>query len=94
MFQNGQSTEYAGKCIVSLAQESNVMKYSSRVVISEDYGNSRGIKDIDGREIDSFRQLNVILKHILPPSLGFIAKLVPRFIKVPKFVITLLSSKF
>ncbi len=70
------------------------MKYSSKVVIAEDYGQSRGLSDIDGRVVDSFRQVNFLLSRVLPSSLGFIANLIPNFVKIPKFVITLLTSKF
>jgi dehydrogenase/reductase SDR family protein 1 len=94
MFRNGETIEFAGKCIVSLAKEPNVLKYTSKVVIAEDYAHSKGLRDIDGRVIDSFRQVNYWLHRILPDSLKFIANLVPNFIKIPTFVISIMTSKF
>ena len=94
MFRNGESIEFAGKCIAALAKEPNVLKYTSRVVIAEDYAQSKGLRDIDGRVIDSFRQVNYWLNRVLPDSLKFIARLVPNFIKIPTFVISIMTSKF
>lgn len=94
MFRNGESIEFAGKCVVSLAKDPNVIKYTSKVIIAEDYAQTKGLRDIDGRVIDSFRQLNYVLDRVLPSSLKFITKLIPNFIKVPKFLISILTSKF
>lgn len=94
MFDKGESIEFAGKCISSLAQDPNLMKYSSKVLIAADYAQSRNIRDIDGRAINSFRQINEILPHMLPSSLGFVNYFIPNFVKIPKFAITLNSSKF
>lgn len=94
MFDTAQSPEFAGKCIVALAQERHPIDFTSKVVFAEDYAQTKGLRDIDGRVIDSYRQLNYILKAVLPNPLQFITYLIPNFVKVPKFVIALTTSKF
>ncbi len=70
------------------------MNYSSKTVIAADYAQSKGLRDIDGRFINSFRQLNLLLKLLLPESLHFIANLFPSFVKLPKFMLALGTSKY
>lgn len=93
MIEIAESTEFAGKCIVSLAQEPNLIKYSSKVVVAADYAQSKGIRDIDGRIIPSHRQITSLVSMLLP-SLRFLDNIVPRFIKVPQFAIDIATSKF
>lgn len=59
----------------------------------EDYAQSKGIRDIDGRQIDSWRQINQI-HRFLPNNLKFIANLIPNFVKIPYILVSWLFSKF
>ena len=94
MFEKGESIEFAGKIVVAMAQDPSIMKLSSKVVIGADYAYEKGIKDIDNRIITSIRQVKGILEMVLPPKLQFLANFVPGFIKIPKFMLALLNSKF
>lgn len=94
VFEQGESIEFAGKCIVSLAQDENLSKYTSKVVIAADYARAHGIKDVDGRQITSFKQLKSGLLMSLPDNLKWIANLVPGFISIPQFVFDILYSKY
>ena len=88
MFDKGESIEFNGKVIVKMAQDKNIMKYTSSVVIGAEYAQAHGIRDIDDREILSFRQLNYILGYyVLPDNLKFIANWLPNFLKIPLFLI-------
>ena len=88
MFDKGESIEFNGKVIVKMAQDKNIMKYTSSVVIGAEYAQAHGIRDIDDREILSFRQLNYILGYyVLPDNLKFIANWLPNFLKSPLFLI-------
>ncbi len=89
-----ESVEFAGKCIVELAQDKNIMKLTSKVVIAEDYAQKKGIRDIDNRVIPSFRQVNAGLKLVLPKPLEIFTYLVPNFVKIPLILIELFNSKF
>ena len=94
VFNDAESTEFSGKVVVQLAQDRNIMKYTSRIVIAEEYAQDNSIVDIDGRIIYSFRQLKKIVQVLLPDNLKFLSCAVPGFLKVPKFLITLFTSKF
>lgn len=94
VFEQGESIEFAGKCIVSLAQDKHLPKYSSKVVIAADYARAHGIKDIDGRQILSFKQFKSGLLMVLPDNFKWIAKFVPGFITIPQFVFDILYSKY
>lgn len=94
IFDKGESTEFSGKIIAALATDPQIMKYTSKVVISAEYAYSHGIKDIDDRVIPSMRDIKPIVAMILPKQLGFIANLVPGFLRVPRFLIDIYESKF
>ncbi|CAF0932447.1 unnamed protein product [Brachionus calyciflorus] len=93
IFEKGESIEFSGKIIVEMAQDKNISKYASKVVIGADYGRAHGLKDIDGQEIMSFRQLKAAA-HYLPPSLKWIGNLIPGFLTVPQFIFDILYSKY
>jgi dehydrogenase/reductase SDR family protein 1 len=92
--RKAESCEFTGKCIVRLACERDLMKYSCRVIIAADYAQSKKIKDIDNRTINSFRQINAAVDLILPQHFKFLSRLIPNFVKIPKILIALLTSKF
>ena len=95
IFANAESIEFAGKIIVQMAQDKNIKSYTSKVVIGADYAQKYNIKDIDNRQIESFRQLSYILRNqLLPEKLAFLANFVPSFIKVPGFLLAIATSKF
>jgi len=94
IFEDGESTEFSGKIVVALAQDPNIMKYTGKVVISADYAQSHGLRDIDNRVIYSYRQVKFMAGKMLPDKFKFIANFIPSFVKVPQFVLSLFSSKF
>lgn len=94
MLADSESPEFAGKVICAMACDPNLMKYTSKVVNAAEYAQAHGIKDIDGRIIPSYRQINNAMKLVLPKQLHFVSKLVPDFVKVPQFVMDVVSSKF
>lgn len=94
VFENGESIEFSGKIIVAMAQDANLMRYSSRVVIGADYAQLHNIRDIDNRVILSIRQLKAVCEFFLPEQLKFVSNFVPGFVKIPQFVLDVLNSKF
>lgn len=95
-FFNGsnESTEFSGKVIVHLAANAKMMNYTSKVIVSADYGQANGIKDVDGRVIPSFRQFKFLAAYFLPPNFQFINNFIPGFLKIPQFLLDIMSSKF
>jgi dehydrogenase/reductase SDR family protein 1 len=95
IFKDGESTEFSGKVIVALAQDPNIMKYTSKVLIGAEYAQSHDIKDIDGRSINSFRQLKFIASnYVLPTQLSFLNSFIPGFLKIPQFLLDIVNSKY
>lgn len=84
MLQNAESTEFAGKCIVHLAQDPNIMRKSGHILMTPELASEYGIKDIDGRTIPSMRQVNQF------PGAG----LLPNWVRLPKWMMALAGNKF
>jgi NAD(P)-dependent dehydrogenase (short-subunit alcohol dehydrogenase family) len=53
--QNLESPEYAGRAVVALAQDANVMAKSGRVLTVGELAAEYGFTDIDGRQLPPFR---------------------------------------
>ena len=76
-----------------MAQDKNIHKYANKVVIGADYAYSHGLKDIDGRQIYSIRQLKAAA-NFLPASLRWVGNWIPGFIFIPQFVFDIFYSKY
>lgn len=94
MFEGGESPEFSGKVVVTLAQDKNIMKLTGRVIVAAEYAQAHGIRDIDNRVILSFRQVKFLASRYLPDNLKFISNFVPSFVKIPQFVLDIIGSKF
>jgi len=91
MFENGETAEYAGKCIVHLAQDPNVLKKSGRILLSVDLGNEYGFTDIDGQTPGTFREVKTMLAM---SGHTWMSALVPSFVKLPLWLIAMAGNKF
>ncbi len=94
IFEKGETIEFAGKILVAMAQDVNLMRMTSRVIIGADYANDKGIRDIDDRRIASVRQVKGLVEAFFPKKLQFLSSFVPGFVKIPQFVLDILNSKF
>lgn len=95
IFEDGETIEFSGKVIVALAQDPNLKKYSSKVIVSSEYAYSHGIRDVDNSLVPCFRQIGFMLtKYVLPENLKFVANFIPGWLKIPQFVLDIASSKF
>ncbi|XP_034038361.1 dehydrogenase/reductase SDR family member 1 [Thalassophryne amazonica] len=92
VFASGETPEMSGKCIVHLAKEKNLMSLTGKVLMTCDLARRYGIQDIDGRSIDDYTSLKYLLSWV--PYLSWLSILVPSFIRVPRFVLTLAYSRF
>uniref|UniRef100_A0A915JD01 Dehydrogenase/reductase SDR family member 1 n=1 Tax=Romanomermis culicivorax TaxID=13658 RepID=A0A915JD01_ROMCU len=91
LFQNGESTEFAGKCIVHLAQDINVMQKSGRVWLTADLADMYGFSDIDGTQPSNFRSVKFLVDQAAwHKTAGWI----PSWIKLPGWMFALSTSKF
>ena len=71
-----------------------MIKYTSRVIVSADYAQANSIRDIDGRIVPSFRQIKFFAAYYLSPKFQFINNYIPGFLKIPQFVLDIISTKF
>ncbi|XP_076600158.1 dehydrogenase/reductase SDR family member 1-like [Chaetodon auriga] len=91
-FVNGESTELSGKCIVKLATDKNLMSLTGKVLMNCDLARRYGIQDIDGRSVTDYISLKFLLTQV--PYLSWLSVVVPSFLRLPRFVLTLASSRF
>ncbi|KAL3885707.1 hypothetical protein ACJMK2_025753 [Sinanodonta woodiana] len=92
IFENGESTEYPGKCIVRLATDPDLMKKSGKILLTCDLGEEYGLLDKDGRKPLHMRQLNYIIP-LFYPKLARVFGWLPNCVRVPTWVITLSGNK-
>uniref|UniRef100_A0A1I7YSX6 Dehydrogenase/reductase SDR family member 1 n=1 Tax=Steinernema glaseri TaxID=37863 RepID=A0A1I7YSX6_9BILA len=91
MFKEGESTEYPGKAVVALASDPLVAKKSGRVLIAADLGEEYGFQDVDGHAPSSLRSVGALLKMT---SFGAgIGAYLPRWVKLPGWLMTAVTSK-
>ncbi|XP_034411903.1 dehydrogenase/reductase SDR family member 1 [Cyclopterus lumpus] len=92
VFANGESTEVSGMCIVNLAKDKHLMSLTGKVLLTCDLAKRYGIKDIDGRSVTDYTSLTFLLSRV--PYLSWLSAVVPSFIHLPRFVLTLASNRF
>ncbi|XP_062981805.1 dehydrogenase/reductase SDR family member 1 [Elgaria multicarinata webbii] len=88
-----ETPEVSGKCVVGLASDPHVMRHSGKVLLSPDLAHLYQFKDVDGRDVFNYTSVRDILTEMMPKLSGLF-RLIPRFITLPKWVLTLYSSKF
>ncbi|XP_028986564.1 dehydrogenase/reductase SDR family member 1 [Betta splendens] len=92
IFANGESTELSGKCIVSLAKDKNLMSLTGKVLMTCDLSRRYGIQDIDGRSVTDYTSLKFLVAQV--PYLSWLSFVVPSFLRLPRFMLTLANSRF
>ncbi|XP_037642271.1 dehydrogenase/reductase SDR family member 1 [Sebastes umbrosus] len=92
MFANGETTEVSGMCIVNLAKDKHLMSMTGKVLMTCDLARRYGIKDVDGRNVADYTSIKFLLGQV--PYLSWMSYVVPSFLRVPRFVLTLANSRF
>ncbi|XP_062578611.1 dehydrogenase/reductase SDR family member 1-like isoform X2 [Saccostrea cucullata] len=92
MFERAETVEYAGKCIVALANDPNVMSKSGKVLMTPELGQEYNLRDIDGRVIDSMRRFNWLVAR--NPNTAWMQRWLPNFLRMPYWMFALRGSKF
>ncbi|XP_011383825.1 dehydrogenase/reductase SDR family member 1 isoform X1 [Pteropus vampyrus] len=91
-FSSAETTEMSGKCVVALATDPNILSLSGKVLPSCDLARRYGLRDVDGRPVWDYLSLSSVISHA--SSLGWLASYLPGFLRMPKWVMTLYTSKF
>jgi len=91
IFKDGESVEFAGKSIVHLATDKNILDKSGKILFTYCLGCEYGFKDLDGVVPRDSRCLNGIME-----ATGWVrlASWIPDFVKIPKALLHFGSYKF
>ena len=83
--------EFAGKAIVHLAADSNVHKKTAKIILTADCAREYGFQDLDGKIHSDIRLVKTQLH-----SAGWVtlASFVPEFVRIPSFLMHMVSNKF
>ncbi|CAJ1071557.1 dehydrogenase/reductase SDR family member 1 isoform X2 [Xyrichtys novacula] len=92
VFADGETTEVSGKCIVNLAQDKNLMSLTGKILMTCDLARRYGIKDVDGRSVADYTSIKFLLSQA--PYLSWLSVVVPSFIRIPRFMLSLAYSRF
>ncbi|XP_040825283.1 dehydrogenase/reductase SDR family member 1-like [Ochotona curzoniae] len=91
-FSSAESTEVSGKCVVALATDPNILSLSGKVLPSCDLARRYGFRDVDGRPVSDFMSMSSICSR--DSFLGWLASYLPGFLRTPKWLIAIYTSKF
>lgn len=94
MFEQGETVEFAGKAIAALASlpsSSLLNDKTGRVLLTGDLGDEYSLLDAGDRHVQSLRSVRYLLEQA---GLINLARFVPGFIKVPRFFLAIMGSKF
>ncbi|XP_006816909.1 dehydrogenase/reductase SDR family member 1-like [Saccoglossus kowalevskii] len=90
IFENGESTEYAGKGVVHLASDPNIMKKTGRILLVGDLASEYGFTDIDGNVPPHSRYLKDSLQL---SGYTWLPMFIPRFITIPRWMMAAFLHK-
>merc|ERR1712038_397558 len=83
-FEKGETIEFAGKAIVALAADENVIKKTGRILQTRDLANEYSFQEDDGTLPPDMRQVNNLLAYA---GFGWLSYIVPSFIRFPLYLI-------
>ncbi|XP_028934216.1 LOW QUALITY PROTEIN: dehydrogenase/reductase SDR family member 1 [Ornithorhynchus anatinus] len=91
-FGSGETPEMSGRCVVALATDPQIGSLSGRVLPSCDLARRYGLRDVDGRPVADYLSVSSVLSQV--PGLAWLARYVPSFLRMPKWILALYASKF
>ncbi|TRY56217.1 hypothetical protein DNTS_028541 [Danionella cerebrum] len=87
VFNNGETTELSGRCIVELAKDKNLMSMTGRVLMTCELARRYGFKDVDGRDVVDYTSLKFLISQV--PYVSWLSIFTPSFIRVPRSFLSL-----
>lgn len=90
MFERGETTEYAGTCVVNMLNDGNIMKKTGKILLSRDLGDEYGFVDEDGAQPVSLRCVSDLLDM---SGWKMTSKFVPSFLRIPHWMISMAGNK-
>ena len=91
LFENAETPEFAGQCIVRLATDPNIMKKSGKILLTHDLGQEYGLQDKEGHSPMDMRSVKSALSQT---GHTWMAALTPAFVRIPKWILALGGNKF
>jgi dehydrogenase/reductase SDR family protein 1 len=91
VWEDPETVEFAGKAIVNLAADQDVIKKTGRVLLTADLAGEYGFVDEDGLVHSDIRSLKGLMRAT---GHSTIAMLIPEFVRVPLFMLHFASFKF
>uniref|UniRef100_A0A8C8ZWH7 Dehydrogenase/reductase 1 n=1 Tax=Prolemur simus TaxID=1328070 RepID=A0A8C8ZWH7_PROSS len=70
----------------------NILSLSGKVLPSCDLARRYGLRDVDGRPVQDYLSLSSVISNV--SGLGWLSSYLPSFLRVPKWIIALYTSKF
>lgn len=92
-FENGESTEFAGMCLVALVADPGIMTKSGRILMTAELACEYDLCDINGKRPLSMRSISTGLE-LLGGVFAVVAKFIPSWVKIPYWVLHLGGNKF
>jgi dehydrogenase/reductase SDR family protein 1 len=94
MFEKGETTDFAGKAVVALAGDKDVINKTGRVVMTMDLAREYGFTEDDGSLPSDFRQVNTLMAYSGNTVGTWLSYFIPSFIRVPMWLMHFGSYKF
>ncbi|XP_072050027.1 dehydrogenase/reductase SDR family member 1-like [Amphiura filiformis] len=91
LIEIGETPEFAGKAVIHLATDPNIMKKSGKIVLTTWIANEFGYSDVDGRH-----HLNPFsIKYMLTlTGHTWLAALMPEFVRFPMWLMAVMNHHF
>jgi len=90
IFDNGESTEFAGKAISYLLLDPEIMKRTGKVLSTTDLSDEFNFNDIDGSQPVSMRSFQMLFANA---GMAWLGNLCPRWMKIPLSLLCYLAGK-
>nr|XP_023688374.1 dehydrogenase/reductase SDR family member 1 [Paramormyrops kingsleyae]XP_023688376.1 dehydrogenase/reductase SDR family member 1 [Paramormyrops kingsleyae]XP_023688377.1 dehydrogenase/reductase SDR family member 1 [Paramormyrops kingsleyae]XP_023688378.1 dehydrogenase/reductase SDR family member 1 [Paramormyrops kingsleyae] len=91
-FSNGETPELSGRCIVELAKDKSLMSLTGKVLMTCDLARRYGLRDVDGHSVAEYTSFKFLLSQV--SYLSWLSVITPSFLRVPRFVLNLVSGRF
>jgi len=91
MFAKGETIEFAGKAVVNLAADPQMMAKTGKILNTADLAREYSFTENDGTSPIDFRQVNSLLAY---GGYTWMASMVPNFIRMPLWIMHFGSYKF
>ena len=91
MWEKGESIEFSGKAVAHLANDSNIMSKSGKILLTTHLASEYGFTDVDGVAPSDMLSVKYLLQT---GGHTWLAAVVPSCVRVPLFVVHFGSYKF